>query len=370
MTTEFGSLQGERFDKADSKPATIRSKIGHGGSTISTYRAWQVTGQRQFEWVERELVEPAPDQVRIRVLACGVCHSDMVAAEGLLRDPNLPIVPGHEIVGEVDAVGDGVSRQKVGDRVGVGFLGGQCHECDLCRRGDFINCENQPQTGTTSDGGYAEYAYVRASGVVSVPEGLDVFDTAPLLCAGITVFNALRAADAPPGALVAVQGLGGLGHLAVQYAKGLGYRTAVIARGGAKKALAEKLGADDYIDSDSTDPASELLRRGGAAAIVATASSGASMSTLPAGLAPRGRLIVVGVDLDPINVQSVDLVFGSRTITGTLTGSSIDNEDNLRFSTAAGIQPLIEVMPLDDAPAAYERMMAGQARLRIVLNPN
>jgi len=335
---------------------------------MPTYQAWQVTGERNFEWVQRELVEPGYGHVRIRVLACGVCHSDMIAAEGLMRDPSIPVVPGHEIVGVIDAVGEGVHRFAEGDRVGVGFLGGQCNECDLCRRGDFVNCQDQQQVGSTSDGGYAEYVYVRASGVVRVPEGIDTLDAAPLLCGGITVLNALRAAEAPPGALIAVQGLGGLGHLAVQYAKGLGFRTVVIARGSAKAELAEKLGADDYIDSEATDPTQALSERGGAAAIVATAASGASMSALPGGLAPRGRLLVAGAALDPISVQTLDLIFGTRTIAGTLTGSSIENEDNLKFSMAVGVRPLIEIMPLNEAPVAYDRMMAGAARLRIVLD--
>jgi alcohol dehydrogenase, propanol-preferring len=335
---------------------------------MSTYNAWQVTGQHQFAWVQRQLVDPAPGHVRIRVQACGVCHSDMAAAEALLRDPSIPVVPGHEIVGVVDAVGDGVHRHQVGDRVGVGYLGGHCHECDFCRRGDFVNCQDQPQTGTTVDGGYAEYAYVRASGVVAIPDGLETVEAAPLLCAGITVYNALLAAEAPPRALIAIQGLGGLGHLAVQYAKGLGYRTVVIARGSEKAALATKLGADDYIDSDVEDPGAALTARGGAAAIIATAASGASMSPLTAGLAPRGKLLVVGIALDPINVSTLDMVFGSRAIVGTLTGSSIENEDNLAFGAAVGVQPMIEVAPLSEAPAAYERMMSGAARLRIVLS--
>lgn len=335
---------------------------------MSTYKTWQVTGQRQFEFVDRELVEPTYGQVRIRVAACGVCHSDMVAADGILRDASVPIVPGHEVVGVIDAVGDGVSRYEVGDYVGVGYLGGPCYECDPCRRGDFVNCRDQPELGRTQDGGYAEYVYVRASGVVAVPDGLDALSAAPLLCAGITVFNALRAAEAPPGALVAVQGIGGLGHLAVQYAKGMGYRTVAIARGAEKGELAAKLGADDYIDSDVVDPAQALAAQGGAAAIVATAASSASMSSLPGGLATRGRLVVVGIGLEPIEVQPVELVFGTRTITGSVTGSSIENEDSLRFSAAVGVEPLIEVMPLDQAPEAYERMMSGAARLRIVLD--
>ena len=337
---------------------------------MSTYHAWQVTGQRQFEWVQRELVDPAAGQVRIRVQACGVCHSDWVAAEAVLRDPSVPLVPGHEIVGHIDAVGDGVRRHKVGDRVGVGYLGGQCHECEPCRRGDFVYCQDQPQFGTDADGGYAEYVYVRASGVVAIPEGLGDVEAAPLLCAGLTVYNALLAAQAPPRSLIAVQGLGGLGHLAVQYAKGLGHRTAVIARGTEKAALADKLGADHYIDSTVDDPGEALTKLGGAAAIIATASSGESMSSLPAGLYPRGRLLVVGLGLDPINVSTVDLIFGGRTIAGTLTGSSIDNEDNLAFGLATGVQPMIEVMPMAQAPAAYERMMDGEARLRIVLTAN
>lgn len=335
-----------------------------------TYHAWQVTGAHQFKWVQRDLVEPSPGYVRIRVRACGVCHSDMAAAEALLRDPSLPIVPGHEIVGVIDAVGQGVRRHTVGDRVGVGYLGGHCGECQLCRRGDFVNCQDQPEIGMTADGGYAEYVYARASGVVSIPDCLDVLHAAPLLCGGITVYNALLAAQAPPRSLVVIQGLGGLGHLAVQYAKGLGYRTAVIARGSEKRALASKLGADEYIDSETEDPVAALSARGGAAAIIATAASGASMSTLPAGLAPRGRLVVVGATLDPINVSTLDLIFGTRTITGTLTGSSIQNEDSLNFGAEVGVQPMIEVMPLAQAPAAYERMMAGAARLRIVLEVN
>jgi D-arabinose 1-dehydrogenase-like Zn-dependent alcohol dehydrogenase len=337
---------------------------------MATYNAWQVTGEHQFAWVQRELVDPQPGHVRIRVHACGVCHSDMVAAEALLRDATVPIVPGHEIVGVIDALGDGVTRHKVGDRVGVGYLGGQCHECEFCRRGDFVNCLDQPQTGTTTDGGYAEYVYVRSSGVVAVPDGLELLDTAPLLCAGITVYNALLVAEAPPRSLIGIQGLGGLGHLALQYAKGLRYRTVVIARGTEKAALAAKLGADHYIDSETEDPGAALRAHGGAAAIVATASSGASMSALTPGLAPRGRLLVVGAALDPITVSTLNLIFGTRTVTGTLTGSSIENEDNLAFSAAADVKPMIEVMPLADAPAAYQHMMSGAARLRIVLEVN
>jgi propanol-preferring alcohol dehydrogenase len=334
---------------------------------MPTYRAFQVTGQRQFELVERDVVDPEPGHVRVRVLSCGVCHSDFLGVEGVRPDPNQPVVPGHEIVGVVDAVGSGVTTWQVGDRVGLGFLGGHCGECAQCRRGDFVNCLNQPQPGTTEDGGYAEMVYARASGLVRVPEVMNPIDAAPLLCAGITTFNAMRHADAPPGAVVAIQGIGGLGHLGVQYAKQLGYHTVAIARGPEKEKLARSLGADDYIDSAAVDPGTALQDLGGAAVIVATAASGASMSPLVAGLAPRGQLVVVGAAADPISVQTSDLIFGGRSIVGSLTGSSIENEDNLAFSVAHGVKPMNEVMPFEDAPKAYERMMSGAARFRVVL---
>lgn len=335
---------------------------------MATYRAYQVTGQRQFELVERELVPPSFGQVRVRVRSCGVCHSDVLAVEGQRSAPELPVVPGHEIVGVVDAIGDGVHAFKPGDRVGLGFLGGQCNECEFCRRGDFVNCTDQPKPGTSVDGGYAEIVYARASGLVRVPDELTPTTAAPLLCAGVTVFNALRATAAPPGALVAVQGLGGLGHLGVQYAKKLGYRVAAVARGAEKSELARSLGADHYIDSAAADPGGELNALGGATAIVATAASGASMSPLVAGLRPRGQLVVVGVAPDPIAVNTADLILGGRCIVGSLTGSALDNEENLAFSLANGISPMVEVMPFEEAPKAYERMMSGQARFRVVLD--
>lgn len=335
---------------------------------MPTYRAFQATGQHQFELVEREVVDPQPGHVRVRVLTCGVCHSDFIGAEGVRPDPSQPVVPGHEVVGVVDAVGPDVTAWQIGDRVGIGFLGGHCGECAQCRRGDFVNCLNQPQTGTTQDGGYAEMVYVRATGLVRVPDALDPIDAAPLLCAGITTYNALRQADAPPGAVVAIQGIGGLGHLGVQYAKQLGYHTVAIARGAEKEELARSLGADDYIDSAAVDLSAALQDLGGAAVIVATAASGASMSPLVAGLAPRGRLVVVGAADDPISVQTTDLIFGGRSIVGSLTGSPVENEDNLAFSVAHGIKPMTEVMSLEDAPKAYERMMSGAARFRVVLD--
>lgn len=335
---------------------------------MSTYRAYQVTGQRNFELVEREVLPPEPDRVRVRVNSCGVCHSDALAVEGLRDAPERPVVPGHEIVGVVDAVGDGVTTWKPGDRVGVGFLGGQCNECEFCRRGDFVNCADQPQPGTTEDGGYAEMVYVRATGLVRVPDQLAADVAAPLLCAGVTTFNALRATAAPPGALVAIQGIGGLGHLGVQYGKKLGYRVAAIARGPEKAELARTLGADHYIDSAAEDPGVALTALGGAAAVIATAASGSSMSPLVAGLRPRGQLVVVGAAPDPIAVNTADLIFGGRSVIGSLTGSAIENEDNLAFAAAAGVAPMVEVMPFEDAPKAYEHMMSGRARFRVVLD--
>ena len=335
---------------------------------MSTYRAYQVTGQRQFELVERELVEPQPGQVRFRVHSCGVCHSDFLAVEGMRPDPLEPVVPGHEIVGVIDAVGEDVSGWKIGDRVGVGFLGGPCNVCTWCRRGDFVNCENQPRPGTDADGGYAEVMFARASGLVRIPDTLTSVDASPLLCAGITTYNPLQKLDAEPDALVAIQGIGGLGHLGVQFANKLGYRVAAIARGNGKAELAEKLGAHHYIDSAAVDPGKALQELGGAVAIVATAASGASMSPLLAGLAPHGQLVVVGVGDDPIEVNGIDLVFGGRSIVGSLTGTSIENEANLQFSATHGVAAMTEVLPFEEAPAAYERMMSGQARFRVVLD--
>ncbi|WP_290061572.1 alcohol dehydrogenase catalytic domain-containing protein [Amycolatopsis solani] len=333
-----------------------------------SYRAFEVTGQREFVLAERELRDPLPGEVRLRVEACGVCHSDTLAVEGLRADPARPVVPGHEIVGVVDATGAGVTAWAPGDRVGVGYLNGHCGQCENCRRGDFVNCTDQPWTGTTTDGGYAEVAYARATGLVRIPDGARALDVAPLLCAGLTVYRALLTAGARPGSLVAVQGIGGLGHLGIQYAKALGYRVAAIARGTGKARLAEELGADEYIDSTATDPGEALTRLGGAAAIVATAASGASMSPLVAGLGTRGQLLVVGAAPDPIEVRTPSLIFGTRSVTGALTGTSIENEDSLRLAHGRGILSRNEIMPFSEAPKAYERMLSGDARFRLVLD--
>jgi propanol-preferring alcohol dehydrogenase len=327
----------------------------------------EVTGTRQFKAVKRELREPGPGEVRIRVLSCGVCHSDVIAVEGQRPDPTQPIVPGHELVGVADAIGAGVTLFSPGDRVGVGYLGGHCGVCEQCRRGRFVTCTDQPSTGSDVDGGYAQYAYARESGVVRVPDGLDPIDASPLLCAGLTTYKAVLRAGARPGTLLAVQGIGGLGHLGVQYAAKLGYRVAALARGTDKAALAKELGADHYIDTAAEDPAAALRALGGAAGIVATASSGASMSPLIDGLAPGATMVVVGAAMDPISVSTLSLVFGLNEVAGSLTGSAIENEDNLALALVQGIRPMTEVVPLEDAPKAYERMMSGKARFRVVL---
>ncbi|KUJ37810.1 alcohol dehydrogenase [Streptomyces sp. NRRL F-5122] len=335
---------------------------------MSTYRAFEATGVHQLRLAERELVDPAPGHVRLRVEACGVCHTDVLAVEGLRADPAQPLVPGHEVVGVIDAVGAGVTAWQPGDRVGVGFLGGQCWECEPCRRGDFVNCLRQQQTGTTVDGGYAEVVYARSSGLVRIPDGLTAAEAAPLLCAGLTTFMALQQDSTRAGSLVAVQGIGGLGHLALQYARSLGHRVVAIARGSEKEKQAREMGAHEYINSTDQDPAAALRDLGGAALIVATAASGASMSPLVGGLAPGGKLVVVGAAPDPITVSTPDLIFGTRTLAGSLTGSSIQNEDNLAFVLAHGIRPAVEVLPFEQAMDGYERMLSGKARFRVVLD--
>jgi D-arabinose 1-dehydrogenase-like Zn-dependent alcohol dehydrogenase len=335
--------------------------------TTTTYRAVQVSKPGRLEVVERELTAPAPGKVRIRVEACGVCHSDVLTVEGLAPDVQYPRVPGHEVVGKIDALGEGVSTWKLGQRVGVGFLGGYCGRCTPCRRGDFVNCQNQPVSGVADDGGYAEVMIADERALAAVPAELTPADAAPLLCAGVTTYNALRNSPARPGDLVAVQGIGGLGHLAVQFASRMGFRVAAIARGEEKQELARQLGAHHYIDSQAGDPAAALQELGGATVILATVTSGKAMSPLIAGLRARGRLIVVGVSPDPIEVATVQLVFGTRTIEGALTGSPLDSEDTLAFSVLEGIRPMIETAPLEAAAEAYGRMMRNEARFRIVL---
>jgi propanol-preferring alcohol dehydrogenase len=332
----------------------------------ATYKAIEVSRPGQFSEVSRPLLDPGPGQVRIRVEACGVCHSDSGTVEGLFPI-DWPRVPGHEVVGRIDAIGSGVQGWKVGQRVGVGFLGGSCGYCEFCRNGDLVNCRNQGYTGIHSDGGYAEVMVARASGLVSIPDSMSSADAAPLLCAGLTTFNALRNAPAKAGDLVAVLGIGGLGHLGVQYARRMGFEVVAIGRGAESAELAKKLGAHHYIDSAATDTAAALQALGGAKVILVTASGGKTLAETFKGLRPGGVSIDLGVGPEPIEVTSVDLIFGERKLAGSLTGNPATGDATLRFSELSGVSAMIETVPLDQAAAAYAKMMAGKARFRIVL---
>src|SRR5208337_2359035 len=320
-----------------------------------------------FEIVEREIPEPGPGHVRIKVQACGVCHSDVLTKDGLWPGIQYPRVPGHEVAGIVDEVGAGVSAWKKGQRVGVGWHGGQDNTCRECRRGDFRNCQNLKIAGISSDGGYQQYMVAPVEALVPIPEGLSDVDAAPLLCAGITTYNALRHSGALPGDLVAVQGIGGLGHLGIQFANKFGYKVAAIGRGSENAALAKKLGASLYIDSQSTKPAEALQKLGGAKVILATAPSSKAMSALIDGLGPNGELMVIGAAFDPIEVTPIQLISGSKTIQGWAAGTPADSEDTLRFAELSGVRPMIETYPLEKAAEAYARMMSGNARFRVVL---
>ena len=305
-----------------------------------------------FEIVEREIPQSGPGQVRIRVQACGICHSDVVTKEGLFPGISYPRVPGHEVAGVIDE---------------VGWHGGQDGTCVACRRGDFVNCANGKICGTTYDGGYQEYMVAPVEGLAHMPESLDVAEAAPLMCAGVTTFNALRHSGALPNDLVAVQGIGGLGHLGVQFAKKFVYRGAAVGRGSGNAALAKNLGADVYIDSTATDPAAELQKLGGASVILATATSGKAMSAVIGGLGVNGTMLVVGAPTDPIEVQPIQLLFGRKRIQGWSAGIPTDSEDTLRFAEMTGVRPMIEKYPLAKAAEAYARMMSGQAKFRVVL---
>ncbi len=335
----------------------------------ATYRAIELSGPGKFSEVRKPLLDPGPNQVRIRVEACGVCHSDAATVDGLFPI-DWPRVPGHEVVGRIDALGSGVQGWALGQRVGVGFLSGFCGYCEFCRNGDLVNCRNQEYTGIHHDGGYAEVMIAKASGLVSIPDDLSSADAAPLLCAGITTFSALRNAPAKAGDLVAVLGIGGLGHLAVQYARHMGFEVAAIARGTNGAELAKKLGAHHYIDSAATDPAAALQALGGAKLILITASGGKTVASTFKGLRPGGVSIALGVAEEPIEVTSMDLIFATRKLEGALTGTPAIGDVTLRFSALSGVSAMIETVPLDQAAAAYAKMMAGKARFRMVLVMN
>jgi D-arabinose 1-dehydrogenase-like Zn-dependent alcohol dehydrogenase len=320
-----------------------------------------------FQIVERDIPQPGPGQVRIKVLACGVCHSDVLTKEGGFPGIQYPRVPGHEIAGVIDELGAGVTTWKKGERVGVGWHGGQDNTCLQCRRGNFINCVNVKVCGISYDGGYQEYMVAPVEAVAHMPESLDPAEAGPLMCAGITTFNSLRHSGAGPSDLVAVQGIGGLGHLGIQFANKFGYRVAAIGRGTESAALAKKLGAHHFIDSVATKPAEELQKLGGAKAILATAPSGKSMSGLIDGLAPNGTLLVVGASNDPIEVSPIQLILAKRRIQGWPSGTPTDSEDTLRFAEMTGVRPMIEKYPLAKAAEAYDRMLSGKAQFRVVL---
>lgn len=320
-----------------------------------------------FEIVEREIPQPGPGWVRVKVQACGICHSDSLVKEGHWPGLQYPRVPGHEVVGVVDAVGAGVTQWKPGQRVGVGWHGGHCGACDACRNGDFFGCTvNLQITGISFDGGYGDYLVAPSIGLALVPDGLSPVDAAPLMCAGITTYNALRNSGARPGDLVGVLGLGGLGHLGVQYAVKMGFKTVGIARGQDKEALARQLGAHHYIDSQAKDPAAELQKLGGAKVIIATVTAGDAMAAAQGGLGLNGTMLLIGA-AQSMTVSPLFLLSGRRAIKGWYSGTAADSQDTLKFSVLTGVRSMNEVYPLEKVNEAYDRMMGGKARFRVVL---
>jgi D-arabinose 1-dehydrogenase-like Zn-dependent alcohol dehydrogenase len=336
---------------------------------MAKMRAVQVTKPKgPFEMVEREIPQAGPGDVRVKVQACGVCHADMYVKEGLWPGVQYPRITGHEIAGVVDALGAGVKGWKVGDRVGVGWYGGHCGYCDSCRRGVFELCLNDRQvTGFSHDGGYAEYTIAHAPTLALIPDDLTPVDAGPLMCAGVTTFNSLRHTGAGPGELVAVLGLGGLGHLGVQYAVKMGFKAVAIARGADKADLAKKLGARLYIDSTTQDPAEELKKLGGAKVILATVTSGKAMTSVLGGLAQSGKLVVLGAADTPLEVPAVNLISGRTSLMGWPSGNSIDSQDAMAFSALTGVRPMTQTFRLERATEAYELMLSGKARFRAVI---
>ena len=336
---------------------------------MAKMRAAQVTGPKgPLEIVEREIPEPGAGQARIKVQACGVCHSDSFTKEGIWPGIQYPRIPGHEVAGIIDAIGTGVAGWTPGQRVGVGWHGGHCGYCDSCRRGDFVTCQIALQvTGIAYDGGYAEYMIAPAGALALIPEGLSAVDAGPLMCAGVTTFNPLRNSGARPGDLVAVLGIGGLGHLGIQFAAKMGFKTVAIARGRDKESLARKLGAQHYIDSQTQNAAADLAEMGGAKVILATATSGKAMSAVLGGLGVNGKLVILGAADEPLEVDGTLMIGGRRSIIGWPSGSSIDSQDTLSFSMFAGVRAMTEIFPLERAAEAYEHMISGKARFRAVL---
>jgi D-arabinose 1-dehydrogenase-like Zn-dependent alcohol dehydrogenase len=335
---------------------------------MASMRVAQVSSPKgPFEIVERPIPEPGAGAVRIKVQACGICHSDSMTKDGLYPGIQFPRVPGHEVAGVIDAIGPGVLGWETGQRVGVGWNGGYCGYCDHCRRGEFFACVRGQVTGISYDGGYGEYMIAPASALALMPDDLTPVEAAPLMCAGLTTFNALRNSGARAGDVVAVLGLGGLGHLGVQYAAKMGFRTVGIARGKDKEPLARQLGASVYIDSQAQDPAEELTRLGGAKAILATVTSGEAMAAVQGGIAVNGTMLLIGA-AESMQVSPIALLMGNRSVKGWYSGTSIDTQDTLAFSVLAGVRPLNETFPLERVSEAYDRMMSGQARFRVVLS--
>jgi D-arabinose 1-dehydrogenase-like Zn-dependent alcohol dehydrogenase len=333
-------------------------------------RAVQIpNAQAEFQFVERDVPQPGAGAVRIKVQACGICHSDEYAKEGSRPGIMYPRVPGHEIAGVVDAVGPGVQGWEIGQRVGVGWHGGHCGYCISCRRGDFVTCSKGRQiTGLTCDGGYTEFMLISAAALALIPDGISATDAAPLLCAGVTTFNALRNSGARSGDLVAILGLGGLGHLGVQFASRMGFETVAIARGKEKEPFAIKLGAKHYLDSESQNVAAELEKLGGAKVILSTVTSGKAVNAVLGGMGINGKTILVGNPDQPLEITGRLLIAGRRSISGWPSGSPIDSQDTLAFCALNGIRPMTEVFPLERVPEAYERMLSGKARFRVVLS--
>jgi D-arabinose 1-dehydrogenase-like Zn-dependent alcohol dehydrogenase len=335
---------------------------------MSKMRVVQVTQPNgPLELVEREIPEPGAGQVRIKVEACGICHSDSLTKEGIFPGIQYPRVPGHEVAGAIDRVGAGVVGWTEGQRVGVGWHGGYCGHCEPCRRGDFFACQWGQVTGLTYDGGYADYMVAHSTALALLPDELSAAEAGPLVCAGVTTFNSLRNSGARPNDLVAVLGLGGLGHLGVQFAAKMGFKTIAIARGSDKEPLARQLGAHHYIDSQAQDAAAELVKLGGAKVILATVTNAEAMSATLGGLGINGKLMVLGAPHKPLEVPVFPLIVGSRSVAGWYSGTSIDSQDTLSFSTLTGVRAMTEVYPLERAAEAYERMMSGKARFRVVL---
>lgn len=335
---------------------------------MAKMRAVQVSrAHGPFELVERDVPEPGPRQVRVKVQACGLCHSDSLVKEGIWPGLQFPRIPGHEIAGVIDAVGREVPQWKVGQRVGVGWYGGHCGYCESCRRGNFVTCHNGQICAISYDGGYADYVVVPFEALALIPDDLKAEEAGPLMCAGITTFNSLRNSGARAGDLVAILGIGGLGHLGVQFASRMGFRTVAIARGKDKEALAKKLGAQRYIDSQTADVASELIKMGGAKIVLATVTSGNAMTPMIPGLGIDGKLIILGASPEPLQVSTLEMIGERREIKGWPSGTSIDSQDTMAFSVMTGVRPMIEIYPLEKAADAYERMISGKARFRVVL---